>query len=396
MSLSQSIPAKKEEKTHSITLGLALFSMFFGAGNLVFPLLIGQSVGSHAWFALGGLGITAIILPFLGLATMLLFQSDTARFFGRIGFFPGFALLLLLQMILGPFGVIPRLVTLMHALVKPYFFDVSLIVFSLASAMIIFVLSFRRQKIVKILGMVTPLLLLCIVLLVMIGVMCGSELHTPFWSAEHSFMAGLVGGYNTMDLIAAFMFATVMIPHFKEEMAIEDHEKRGISLLKKMAIPSLIAALLLFLTYAGLSWISAFHSKMLDAAISSEQLLSAIAIKLLGNAGGLIAALTVVLACLTTAITLVAIFADYLQKELCKEKIRPSTSLLITLAITTFFANLGFNGIAAFLGPILQIVYPGLIVLTLLNLLHSLYGWERVKLPVFLTFAISGAIFYFS
>jgi LIVCS family branched-chain amino acid:cation transporter len=122
-------------------------------------------------------------------------------------------------------------------------------------------------------------------------------------------------------------------------------------------------------------------------------MLSAIAIKLLGPSGGCIAAVAVITACLTTAITLASIFADYLRKDLCKGKINPSMALLLTLAMTTVFANLGFEGIAAFLGPILQIVYPGLILLTVLNLLHALYGYSMVKIPVFLMFAVSAIIY---
>ncbi len=396
MTATESFPVTKKNYTRSLTMGLALFSMFFGAGNLVFPLLIGKAVGKNAWFALSGLGITAIIIPFLGLATMLLFQADLNRFFFRVGKVPGFLLLLLLQLILGPLGVIPRLVTLMHALARPYFFDVSLLWFSIGAAAVIFFLSFKRQTIVRTLGLVTPFLLLCIVILVAVGVWNGSSFSPTIGpSQKSSFLQGLVGGYNTMDLIAAFMFATVMVPHFREEMKIDSASQRGVSLLRKMALPSIIAASLLFLTYAGLAWISAFHGWTIDSSHAPEELLSAIAIKLLGKTGGFIAALTVIFACLTTAITLAAIFAEYLQKDLMRNKIKSHFSLFLTLAITTVFANLGFRGIASFLGPILQIVYPGLIVLTILNLLHCFYGVRSVKLPVFLTL-LGSAIIYIS
>ena len=119
-------------------------------------------------------------------------------------------------------------------------------------------------------------------------------------------------------------------------------------------------------------------------------MLTAIAIKILGPAGGFIAAAAITTACLTTAISLASIFADYLQKDLCRGKISPSLALILTLAATTLFANLGFSGIAAFLGPILQVVYPGLILLTLLNLFHCLYGYRMVKIPVFVAFSAAG------
>lgn len=377
-----------------LTTGLALFSMFFGAGNLIFPLLIGKSVGGNVWFAISGLGLTAVIVPFLGLAAMVLFQADVHRFFGRIGKVPGLLLLLFLQLILGPFGVIPRLVTLMHAIAGPYLFDMPLILFSILAALIIFACSFKRQRLIGFLGAIlTPILLLSIAALVFFGLTTGAPSNLEPPSAGDSFLQGLLGGYNTMDLIAAFLFATVVLPHFQKEQELSQPLQRQRSLLKKMFFSSLIAASLLLLTYVGLCLISAHHGWELDAAYPPEQMLSAIAIKLLGPVGGCIAAVAVITACLTTAMTLASIFADYLRKDLCKDKISPTVALILTLAITTLFANLGFGGIAAFLGPILQIVYPGLILLTVLNLFHSIYGYRMVKLPVFLAFAGSTVIY---
>ncbi len=365
--------------------------MFFGAGNLIFPLLIGKSVGSNVWFAILGLGMTAVIVPFLGLAAMVLFQADYHRFFGRIGKVPGLMLVLILQLILGPFGVIPRLVTLMHATVKPFLADMPLLIFSVLAAVLIFGCSFKRQRLIRFLGIIlTPVLLLSLAALVFFGLISDSSISPAASSGGDSFLQGLLGGYNMMDLIAAFLFASVVLPHFQKEAEVEHQTQTRQTLLKKMVLSSLIAASLLFLTYVGLCLISARHGGSIDPTHPQEQMLSIIAVKLLGPAGGSIAAIAVMMACLTTAMTLTSIFADYLQKELCKEKISSKAALILTLAAATLFANLGFSGIAAFLGPIVQVVYPGLILLTVLNLFHC----RVVKWPVFLTFAGSAIIYF--
>ncbi len=393
----QSLPVRTTRQSGLFTTGLALFSMFFGAGNLIFPLLIGKEVGGNAWFAITGLGLTAVVVPFLGLAAMILFQADFHRFFGRIGKRPGILLLLLLQLILGPFGVIPRLVTLMHAMAKPFLFDMPLSVFSVLAVSVIFVCSFRRQRLIGFLGKIlTPILLLSLTALIATGLLSGSAMNPVTPTASESFFRGLLGGYNTMDLIAAFLFAAVVLPHFQRETEQEDPAQRKKAIIKKMIFSSLIAASLLFFAYVGLCFISAYHGWTLDPSHPKEELISAIATKLLGPIGGCIAAVAVITACLTTAMTLSSIFADYLRKDLCKEKISPTLALIITLGVTGIFANLGFGGIAAFLGPILQVVYPGLILLTVLNLLHSLYGQRMVKMPVYLAFAGSAAICLFS
>ena len=390
----QSLPAQKTGISSLFTTGLALFSMFFGAGNLIFPLLIGKAVEGNVWFAICGLGLTAVLVPFLGLAAMVLFEADYQRFFGRVGKTPGLLLLLLLQLILGPLGVIPRLITLMHATAGPYLFNIPLMLFSIFAAVIIFGCSFKRHRLIGFLGAIlTPILLLSLAALVFMGLTHSSSLNISAVSVSESFLQGLLGGYNMMDLIAAFLFASVVLPHFQKETELEHPAQRRRSLLKKMLFSSLIAAFLLFLTYVGLCLISAHHSGALDPASPPEQMLNAIAVMLLGPVGGCIAAVAVIVACLTTAMTLVSIFADYLRKDLCKEKISPTLALVLTLIVTTLFANLGFGGIAAFLGPIVQVVYPGLILLTLLNLFHALYGYRMVKMPVFLAFAGSAAIY---
>lgn len=368
--------------------------MFFGAGNLIFPLLIGQSVRGNVWYAVSGLAVTAVIVPFLGVAAMVLFQADYGRFFGRIGKVPGAVLLLLLQLILGPFGVIPRLVTLMHAMVSPYLFDIPLMLFSILAAVVLFACSFKRDWLVSFLGAVlTPVFLLAMAALILFGFLKGSPPEPSTSLPMTSFLEGLLGGYNTMDLIAAFLFATVVLPHFRQQEELPGVKQK--SVLKKMAFSSLIAASLLFVTYVGLCLISARHAPTAAEACPPELMLNAIAMKLLGPVGGCIAAVAVMTACLTTAMTLASVFADYFRKSICQSKISPTWALVITLAATTLFANLGFRGIAAFLGPILQVVYPGLILLTVLNLFHALYGYRMVKLPVFLAFCFSGMLNFF-
>lgn len=388
------VSKKKVISFEVFTTGFALFSMFFGAGNLVFPLLIGKTAGLSWPYAILGLTLTAVIVPFLGLAAMLFFGANCQKFLGRIGKLPGVLLFFLLQMILGPFGVIPRLFTLMHAIMKPYLFNISIGTFSLAVSFLVFIFAFKQKNIIKLLGVVlTPILIGCLLLLFLSGVWHPSVESITEGGAWLSFKDGLFGGYNTMDLIAAFLFATVVLPHFKNEMSSETSAEQKKNLFEKVFYSSLIAASLLFLTYVGICFISARHSAALDPFLAPEEVLNAIAHKLLGNIGGAIAATTIVIACLTTAISLASIFANYLKKEISKNTLSFPFSLILTLVITVCLANLGFTGITKFLGPILEICYPGLIVITILNIFHYFTGFKAIKLPAFLTFALSTFIY---
>ncbi len=99
--------------------------------------------------------------------------------------------------------------------------------------------------------------------------------------------------------------------------------------------------------------------------------------------------MTVAMSCLTTAIPVSVISANYIRKDLMKGKGTFFQGVLITLGLSTVLANMGFMGIADMLSPILQILCPGLILLSILNIFHKLYEMKMRKAPVYAAFAIS-------
>jgi len=384
---------KPKQRVSIFFAGLALFSMFFGAGNIVFPLLLGQVSGNETSSAVLGLAISAVAFPFLGLISMMLYGGNLIRFLGRLDKWPSLILLLILQLTQGPIGCVPRLVTLMHASIKPYFPEVSLFVFSIFICLSLFLLTFRPQKIVDLLGAIlTPCLIVALGILIVFGLLNAPEVQTVSEGAKYHLMQGIKGGYQTMDLIGSLLFATVILPHLGQGLSSVPEVEAKKILRKRMVGASLIAAFLLMATYIGLCWISAHHTFGMDKAIAPEYLLQAIAIKILGPQGGVVAAVAIFLACLTTAISLTVVFSEYLRETIFQHKVSSSFTLTLTLLITGMFANLGFAGIVKFTGPILEVLYPSLIVLCLFNIAHSMYRVQAVQTPVFFTlgFALGG------
>lgn len=354
-----------------LSTGLALFSMFFGAGNLIFPLIVGRLAGTETLYALFGLGLSAVAFPFLGLIAMMLYGGNITAFLSRLGKWPAFALLLVLQLSQGPVGAMPRLVTLMHASFKPYFPSCPLSLFSLLICVGIFLLVIRPQKIIHLLGVIlTPLLLLTLAILVVVGWVGAPEAQPSLEGGGHHFLQGLKMGYQTTDLIAALLFATVILPHLSQGT----NDPKVIR--RRMTHASLIASGLLMITYIGLCWISAHHSWTLGP-VAPEELLHCIAFQILGPFGGIVSSAAVFLACLTTAISLAAVFSQYLHKDLLKDRLGNGASLALTLGFTAALANLGFSGIVKLWGPLLEALYPALIVLCLLNIAHCLYRVNR-------------------
>lgn len=375
-------------KSNTIATGLAMFSMFFGAGNVVFPLALGQYAKENNFYAILGLLVTAVGVPFTGLIAMTLFNGNYRQFFERIGKIPGFLVTLAIMGLIGPFGAIPRCITLSYSTIKLYVPSIPLTWFSIGACVIIFLLTFKRTRILDILGYVlTPLLIGSLAIIIIKGFIVSPQAppspHEPF----SVFITGLLEGYKTMDLMGAFFFSSVVLACLERD--VDPNNANYFGRLIVLALKaSAIGGVLLAITYVGFSYVAAFNSGML-AGVPQEELAGRIAILVLGPYAGIVACLAVALACLTTAIALAAVFAEFLHKDLSFGKINYTLSLIITLIVTYFVSTLDFTGIASFLTPILRICYPALITLSVLNIFYKLHHFKPVKIPVLLVFLFS-------
>lgn len=375
-------------KSNTISTGLAMFSMFFGAGNVVFPLALGQLAQDKTFYAILGLLITAVGVPFIGLIAMTLFDGNYKLFFNRMGKVPGALVAFCIVSLIGPFGGMPRCIALSYSTIQAYLPNISLIVFSAASCVLIYLLTFRKNRILDVLGNVlTPFLLLSLLVIIIKGFLTTSSLQPIEHTETTIFLRGLKEGYQTMDLLSAFFFSSVVLSCLKEGIPTGEHQNHK-TIIKATLKASAIGACLLGAVYIGFIYVAAFHTGDLGA-INQEELLGAIAHKILGPYAGLVACIAVALACLTTAIALAVVFAEYLHHDVTQGKLSYQVSLIITLVITGIFSTLKFTGIIAILAPILSICYPALIVLSLLNIGYKLYHVQPVKVPVFLTFVLS-------
>ncbi len=380
-------------RSNILTTGLAMFSMFFGAGNVVFPLAIGQLTQDMSPFAIFGLLLSAVCVPFLGLIAMTLFDGDYKGFFNRLGVAPGFLLALCIMLIIGPFGAIPRCITLSFSTISMFLPQANLIIFSIISCLIIFAFTIRSSTILEVLGYVlTPFLLITLALIVIKGLLTPSAELVSGLPAGDAFFHGLKEGYQTMDLLGAFFFSTVVITCLKQEKTLS--EGRHYRTIIKLALKaSCIGAFLLAISYIGFCLVAAKLSpSLLD--VRQDRLLGTIALEVLGPYAGIVASIAVALACLTTAIALSNVFAEFLHHEIFRGKVGYAPSLVVTLLITFVMSTLEFNGIVKFLGPILSVCYPALIVLSLVNICYKLYDFKPVKTPVLIAFVLTVVFMY--
>ena len=349
--------------------------MFFGSGNLVFPLLVGKISEGHFGLAAIGILITGVLVPFLGILAMLLFNGNSNEFFNRLGKPATFWFPLVALSLMGPFGVLARCITVAHGAFRLFIAETPLWLFSIISCGIIFALAIRKNRIVPVLGtMLTPLLLLALCALAWFGIGGNPFPTTSSVSAWSSLKEGLLQGYQTMDLLAAFFFSSFVIRHLREGT---NQSQPSLSIFLKSG---LLGAGLLAAVYIGLVILGATYAPSL-ASVPPEEMLSFIAQKALGVWAAPVVCTAIILACFTTGVVLASLFADFFRKEVMKEKASSAVALTVTLVIAFFTSTLEFSGIAKVLNPIMGIIYPALITLTILNIGFKLWGWKQLRMP---------------
>lgn len=384
-------------RSHLISIGLAIFSMLFGAGNVIYPLMVGMSSGNHTLYGLLGFSLTAVCLPIAGLIAMILFEGNFNAFFNRLGMIPGQAFLFICMAGIGPVIAIPRTVTLSHTMIAPFIPFTSLqsmdyfscFLFAVIFLSITFLATFRENRIIDVLGyVISPLLVVSLLIIIAEGLF---SFHAPVPTSAtivEAFFTNLVRGYETLDLIACIFFSSVVIHILKNTIGNKiSYSHNGLALIGFKA--GTIAVSILALVYVGLSFLGAYHGHGLDNANPGE-ILHMISFKILGRHGALLIGTMVLMACLSTAIALSAVFAEYIQYTLSKNKIGYIPALVITLILCLPLSTFGLTQILSLTaGAILYIGYPMLITLTFCNIAYKLFGFKWVKLPVFLTLIIT-------
>jgi LIVCS family branched-chain amino acid:cation transporter len=377
-----------------LTVSFAIFSMFFGAGNLIYPLEVGIDSGCHLALGMFGFLLTAVILPFTGLLAMILFDGNYHSFFNRLGKTTGEFLIFLCMMIIGPIVAIPRIITLSHIMIAPFIpwpllqdiHPLSSFIFAVIFLAITFVATYRPGKIVEVIGnVITPALLVSLSIIIVKGlsyVDAAGEVDAPLCEI---FSINVLRGYETLDLIASIFFASIVINILKSKIQGENKTQRlAITCFKAGSI----GVGLLSVVYVGMGLLGVYHGHIAtNMSMNSGELFSKISFAIMGSCGALVIATAVLMACLSTAIALSAVIARYTQITLCRNTISYKTALLITLIASIPLSTNGLSTVLALTGgPLVYVGYPVIIALTFCNILHKLCGMNSIRLPVIITF----------
>lgn len=355
------MPEKQVKKTGIWAAGLALFSMFFGAGNLIFPLAVG-SYAKDLW-SVGAWGflVTAVLVPFCGVLAVVLYEGNYKEFFSAFGSKVGFFLSLCILVFWIPLGSAPRNIALAHASFVSFMPTLPLWFFGLIYSACVFLANYFRSRVVDIVGLfLTPLLLACLALLFWQGWSQWQGFDVSTLAPTSTFTQGLFDGYFTMDLLSAFFFSSTLIQILKEQESSKATQS-GLSLLITLRA-GVIGVSLLAAVYFGLIFVAASNAALLEG-VAKESLWAFLTQRLLGGRLGIVAALTVALACFSTSIVLVTVFSDFLRESLCRGKLNHTASLALSCALIYGFSTLGYSRTAAISGPAFEVLYPVLMVM---------------------------------
>lgn len=374
----------KQHSTVSIrTVGLAIFTMLFGAGNIIYPIKAGVMAGCKNYIGILGFLLTGVMLPILGLIAMILFEGDYKAFFARIGKVPGFLAILFCMFIIGPLLVMPRCITVPYDMLAPFFPSISLTMFSVFFAVITLLLTYKESNLLDILGKYMSWLLIgSLGFIIVAGIIQGQSMMENTQDSATIFFEQVLHGFQTLDLIGALFFAFMIVRLIKLNSAthITPHKLALMGLKGGMITATLMTAF-----YVGFSYLGAYYAHVVTPDMNGAEMFRNITLEVIGHHGIAVLLISVVLACLSTFAALASVFADYLRKEIFNGRISYHQSLIANLILTVVISNFGLSNILKYGFPVVNFGYPIIVSITLCNMAYKLFNIQTIKIPVLLT-----------
>ncbi len=374
---------KEKHKVSDIwVIGFALFAMFFGSGNLIFPSYLGRLIGDQYLQGLIGFMITGIGLPLLSVMATAKAGGEFSHISHQVGRVFSVILMTFLILSIGPFLAIPRTAATTYEIgIRPFFPNLSPLIVIILYFAINLILVLRPSTIVDVIGkFLTPLLLVILLVLIIKGIWIPIGSVTTR-NIQNVFSSAIIEGYQTMDALGAVCFGSIIVSNIRS---------KGYKLKNEIIIitlkSSLVAVIGLGMIYGGLMYLGR-HTGNISGNIEKTQLITTLAMQILGNIGSVLLAVAVAIACLTTSIGLTVTTAHYFS-DLFNQKISYSIVAIITSIVGIAIASMGVDRIVGVTGPVLNILYPLIIVLVIISLIEKVPTSIIYQLPVYITLVI--------
>lgn len=378
----------KNKTKDSIIIGFALFSMFFGAGNLIFPPALGNALGDKYLLGILGFILTGIGLPLLAIIACSKGNGTFESISNKIGTKFTLILTTVLFFAIGPLLAIPRTAaTTFEISILPFFPNWSPIIIMAIYFLINLFFVLKRSSIIDTIGkFLTPVLIITLVVIIIKGIInpIGDIASTGITNNILSY--SLLEGYQTMDALAALLFASVITS------SIVSKGYKGKEINSVLLKSSLIAVVGLAFVYGGLTFIGAHTVNLVDSNISNTTLLVFIAKRILGTYGTILISIAIGLACLTTSIGLLTAGSTFFEK-VTNGKLSYKFNAIVISLMSYIIACQGVDKIVKLSGPVLNILYPVAITIIIVTIFNKfLTNIIAIKFAVYVSL-ISSIIF---
>lgn len=382
---------EKLDRKNRLLMGITLFSMFFGAGNLIFPPFVGAMAGQSSLIASIGFALSAIGLPILGVAAVTK-SGGLETLASRVHKKFAFVYILILYLSIGPCLAIPRTASTSFSMaVVPFVKEVKeghQLIYSILFFVVAMLIALKPEKLTEYLGKkLTPCLLVLIVI-----IFVGSFLHPAGKLAlptggyqELPMIKGFLDGYQTMDTLAALNFGMIIAMNIREK-GIQKEQ----SIMRETIFAGWIAGIILCIVYGMLLYAGAISSETFKGAKDGTEILTALTQFLFGRVGVIILALVFLIACLNTCIGLLSCCGKYFHSIVPKISYR--NWVFLFAFVSMIISNIGLTKILELSVPVLNAIYPVAIVLIILAYMEPFIGRYRAIYPFVVTLCVVSSV----
>ena len=362
----------KKKLLDTIIIGFALFAIFFGAGNLIFPPYLGVTAGEDWGIATLAFLISDPLLSIIAVMVVAALGGSALNVGRRVHPLFASALAATRVLLIGPIFAVPRTGASTHEIfVQSYFPSAPQWITSLVFFGIVLWITYKENSVMDAIGKyLTPILLL-ILFLIFVGAVLQPNASFAATDRIGLFAQGFKEGYQTMDVLGAPLLAGVVMKDITRRGYLNKKDQ-----FRMMFGVGIVAFILLALVYSTLAYSGASMSTVIDSTAQRAAMLTTIVKNLLGSWGQLAMGLAVCFACLTTAIGLTTTCGQYFE-EVSKGKISYKKTILVTVAVEFIISLIGVDSLINLAVPVLTFIFPIMIALILFSAFDKYvpYDW---------------------
>ena len=377
----------KKKLLDTIIIGFALFAIFFGAGNLIFPPYLGVTAGENWGIATFAFLISDPLLSIIAVMVVAALGGSALNVGRRVHPLFASALAAICVLLIGPIFAVPRTGASTHEIfVQSYFPSAPQWITSLVFFGIVLWITYQENSVMDAIGKYLTPILLVILFCIFVAAIIQPDATFAQTNGNGLFAQGFKEGHQTMDVLGAPLLAGVVMKDITRRGYLNKKDQ-----FRMMFGVGIVAFILLALVYSTLAYSGASMSTVIDSTAQRAAMLTTIVKNLLGSWGQLAMGLAVCFACLTTAIGLTTTCGQYFE-EVSKGKISYKKTILVTVAVEFIISLVGVDSLINLAVPVLTFIFPIMIALILFSAFDQYIPYDWTYLGAVIGAGIVGLV----